>query len=348
MLRRQRGAAVNVAVPSSVAEVVTLVRDARENGIPLWFKGSGATPTPIEHTIVSTSGMSGIVDYRPDDLTVVVRCGTTLAELHEALRGRGHTAVLPETSSERTIGGVIASAASGYRRLRYGPTRDRVIGIRIVTGYGEVVHAGGQLVKNVTGYDIPRLITGSHGALGFIVDISLKLWPVPPAHRTVQVEDPGAVRMTLYQPTAALETETGGFVYVRGPQDPLLEGSAQEGYTWPSPLEEATVVAVNVPARLVSDAIDRVRDLGATRFVAQHGVGVVDAGWNEVGDAQILALRAWAESQGGSLVIHRSGSLGGLVSRWGAVPSTVGIQQRLKALFDPDRVCNPGVLPGGV
>jgi hypothetical protein len=98
----------------------------------------------------------------------------------------------------------------------------------------------------------------------------------------------------------------------------------------------------------VTEAVDRVSDLGAARFVAQHGVGVVDASWNEVAEAQLKDLRNWAEWVGGSLVIHRRGPLSGSLSAWGGVPSTLAIERRLKDLFDPDRVCNPGVLAGGL
>jgi len=297
-----------------VAEVVALIAEARESRRPLWFTGSGTATVPEEHTAVSTSRMTGIVDYKPDDLTVVVRCGTTLEELDETLQATGHSAVLPESSPGRTVGGVIASGASGYRRLRYGPTRDRVIGIKFVTGYGEVVNAGGQLVKNVTGYDIPRLMTGSYGALGFVAEISLKLWPLPTEPQTVQVEDPASARAALYQPTAVLETETGGFIYVPGPDDSPAGSSVSPGYDWPTPLEEEVAISVNTPARLVRDTIVRVRDLGADRYVAQHGIGVVDVGWRGVGESQILDLRAWTESHGGSLVLHRRGPLAGTVS----------------------------------
>jgi len=339
---------MNEATPSSIAEVAALIGDARDNGQSLWFAGSRSTPAPDGHTVVSTELLTGIVDYRPDDLTVVVRAGTTLGELDAILAVHRQTAVLPETAPNRTVGGVVASGASGYRRHRYGPTRDRVIGATIVTGYGEVVHAGGQLVKNVTGYDIPRLVTGSHGALGLIAEISLKLWPDDSVPRTLSVADPAEVRSQLYQPTAALETESGGFVYLSHAQPPPPDWSVSEGFDWPDPIDEPVVVGVNVPPRLVTEAVGHVRDIGATRFVAQHGVGVVDVGWNEIDESRIVGLRKWAESCGGSLVIHRRGPLDSSLSRWGRTPGSVDIQLRLKELFDPDRVCNPGVLPGGL
>ncbi len=337
-------------MPATTGELKAIISDARRSSDPLWFRGSGTVAAPGRSTVVSSEALKGIVDYKPDDLTIVVRAGTTLAELDRVLSERGHSAVLPETSHSRTVGGVVASGVSGYSRLRYGPTRDRVIGVTVVTGYGEIVHGGGQLVKNVTGYDMARLMTGSHGALGFITEISLKLWPIAMSRATVAVEDAGAAYTELYQPVAALEGESGGLVYLAGSdasvasQVEVIGGTLLGGFTWPEPLDEDAIVAVNVPPRLVSEAIDRVGSLGANRFVAQHGVGVVDAGWADVEDDHVVALRTWAEDNGGSVVIHRRGSLGVEVSKWGAVPGTIGVQRRLKHLFDPDRVCNPGVL----
>lgn len=339
---------MSVATPESVAEVADLIADARRTDTPMWFRGSGTVSAPTDHTVVSTEHFTGIVDYKPDDLTVVVRGGTTLGELEEVLAEYRQTAVLPETALSRTVGGVVASGTSGYRRLRYGPTRDRVIGVTIVTGYGEVIHGGGQLVKNVTGYDIPRLMTGSHGALGFVAEISLKLWPSASEPLTLRVTDPEMVRRDLYQPIAVLETEKGGSVYASGPVTSDHIESEADGFVWPEMMDSQVMVAINVPASLVGDAVGRARELGAVRFVAQHGIGVVDVGWDAVTDAEIHDLRTWAESAGGSVVIHRSGPLGDSLSRWGEPPDDIGIQTRLKDLFDPDRVCNPGVLPGGI
>ncbi len=333
---------MSTARPVSTDDVLELIAHARDATEPMWFTGSGTVSVPEGHTVVDTKGMTGIVDYRPDDLTVVVRCGTTLEQLDEVLREHAHTAVLPETEPNRTVGGVVASGSSGFRRLRYGPTRDRVIGATIVTGYGEVVQAGGQLVKNVTGYDLPRLATGSYGALGFIADVSLKLWPIPKGRRTVQVDDVAGARLARYQPIAALETEVGGYLHVSDP-----DGS-DDGFSWPTPLVGDTILALNVPPSHATDAVGRVRGTGANRFIAQHGVGVIEAGWESVDGDVVIGLREWSESIGGSLVVHRHGGGGASVSRWGADPASVAIQQRLKHLFDPDGVCNPGALPGGV
>jgi FAD/FMN-containing dehydrogenase len=341
LLRRTGLAAMNAIEPESAADVVAAIQQARGSRRPLWFKGSGTTNPPDDTTVVSTRLMKGVVDYKPDDLTVVVRAGTTLSELESVLSDHGHSGVLPETAGYRTVGGVIASGASGYGRLRYGPTRDRVIGVTLVTGYGEVVHGGGQLVKNVTGYDLPRLVTGSHGSLGCIAEVALKLWPEPANATTVKVENIAEARLAAYRPLAAIETEDGGFLYESGHSD------SESELRWPKPIAEVVHVALNVPPRLVPDGVQRVRDGGASRFTAQHGVGVVEAGWSDAPKETVAELREWAESEGGSVELVRgSGAI--QIPRWGAPPDSVDIQQRMKELFDPDRVCNPGVLPGGV
>ncbi|NIV25710.1 MAG: FAD-binding protein, partial [Gemmatimonadetes bacterium] len=105
---------------------------------------------------------------------------------------RGQTAVLPETPGSGTVGGAIASGASAWRRLRYGPIRDRVLETVMATGDGRVVKAGGRLVKNVTGFDIPRLATGSYGSLGVIGQVCLKLWPTGTRFAGVPADDAAA------------------------------------------------------------------------------------------------------------------------------------------------------------
>ena len=282
---------MSVATPESTADVVDLITDARLTGLPLWFTGSGTSPVPDGHTVVSTSKLMGIVDYKPDDLTVVVRCGTTLTELDAVLSEHGHTAVLPEAAGDRTVGGVVASGASGYRRLRYGPTRDRVIGATIVTGYGEIVHAGGQLVKNVTGYDLPRLMTGSRGALGFISDVSLKLWPIPKGRRTVSVANVADARVEAYQPIAALETEAGGFLHI---SDSACE---DEGFSWPDPMTEEVVRVINIPPRLVPEAVARIKTSGATRFAPTPCWAT-----NLVAPEALMRATASGTSRGGTLI----------------------------------------------
>jgi glycolate oxidase FAD binding subunit len=342
-----------VVEPRSASDVVEVVRAASEHGVGITTVGSASTVHETDADVaVVTSGLAGVIDYQPDDLTIVVGAGTTLGDLADVLADRNLSAVLPETAPQRTIGGVVASGASGYRRLEYGPTRDRVLEVTMVTGYGEVVRAGGRLVKNVTGYDLSRLATGSLGSLGIIVSVCFKLWPVAQRRTTITVDDAASALLEAYRPVAALETDAGSMLYLQGDPTTIdeqidhLAGDPIDGFTWPKPVDSPVRMAMSVPPRVLADALGEVRGVGVDWFVAQHGVGVIDIGVETFDGDMVDRLRNWAESRGGTLVV----SAPNLTSRqrWGMPPNTIDIQRRLKELFDPQGVCNPGVLPGGL
>src|SRR5262249_31184397 len=126
---------------------------------------------------VEVAAPAGIVRYEPDDLTVTVGAGTTFAEVDAALAEHGQECPLDPRDPAATIGGIVATGLSGVRRLRHGPLRDHVLEIRFVTGDGRVVKGGGPTVKNVTGYDLPRVFVGSYGTLGVLVQLTLRCRP---------------------------------------------------------------------------------------------------------------------------------------------------------------------------
>jgi glycolate oxidase FAD binding subunit len=348
------GVEATIAVaPSSVADIARVIALAAAHGASIVPVGSGSTLAGSTADIVlSTHRLSGIIDYQPDDLTVVVGAGTPLVDLEVELGERWHTAVLPESSPDRTVGGVVASAASGYRRLKYGPTRDRVLEVTMATGYGEVVRGGGRLVKNVTGYDLPRLVTGSLGSLGIIGSVCLKLWPAPPHRVTVAVEDPREALLSVYKPVAILESAGGSFAYLEGDEATVslqvaaLGGSESSGFTWPQTSTTPATGSLRVPARHVAAGVALIGEIDTEWFVAQHGVGILDFGLAAVEPEPLDRVRRWAESRGGALVITSPGLTA--LERWGAPPSSFPIQKRMKNLFDPSGVCNPGALPGGL
>ena len=342
-----------VVAPPSVTDIARVIAVAASHGASIVPFGSGSTLKGSTADIaLSTHRLAGIIDYQPDDLTVVVGAGTRLVDLEAELAERWHTAVLPERVPDRTVGGVVASGASGYRRLKYGPTRDRVLEVTMATGYGEVVRGGGRLVKNVTGYDIPRLVTGSLGSLGIIGSVCMKLWPTPPHRVTVTVDDPAAALPVLYKPVAILESNTGSFVYLEGDETTVnqqvaaLSGVESRGFTWPDKLATQVTAALSVPARHVAAGVELAGILEPEWFVAQHGVGVIDVGLATVDDEPLDRVRRWAEARGGSLVVTGPGLTSS--ERWGTPPSTLPILKRMKQLFDPSGVCHPGALPGGL
>lgn len=343
-----------VVAPGSVESAAAIMDVASEHGlgVRIWGGGQHQPPNPSASDIVmSTSRLTSILFYEPDDLTVTVEPGVTLSQLEERLDQHGQTAVLPETSGSATVGGVVAVAASPYRRLRFGPVRDRMLGVVLATGDGRVVHGGGNVVKNVTGYDLPRLATGSLGALGLIGRVTLKLWPEPIASATVTVGDAGEALDRSYRPLAVLQAQTTATVYLAGPSAQLeseieaLEGDAESGLRWPARPEADFLATLRVPPAATADAVGRLDP--SWSFLAEHGVGLITIGSDEPPMEQLPELRDWVESLGGALVMERSSEPLD-IDRWGTPPSTIDLQRRMVAAFDPIRISNPGVLPGDI
>jgi glycolate oxidase FAD binding subunit len=150
--------------------------------------GWGAPPRQID-ILLSTSRLNAVVAHRHGDLTATIQAGATLGDVNRALAQHGQWIPLDAPSAERaTIGGLVATNDSGPRRHRYGAPRDLIIGIEFARADGRLAKGGGIVVKNVAGYDLPRLLTGSFGSLGVIITATFKLYPVTAASRTLVVE----------------------------------------------------------------------------------------------------------------------------------------------------------------
>ncbi len=177
--------------PGSLEEVATVIGLAAESDVPVvpWGGGTAASvgmPAARAGLVLGLRRLARLVEHEPGDLTVTVEAGMTIAVLQAALRGRGQWLSLDPADAERaTLGGVLAANASGPRRHLYGTARDLLIGVTVVTADAAVVKGGGKVVKNVAGYDLPKLFIGSYGTLGVIVEATLKLRPVPDDERLV-------------------------------------------------------------------------------------------------------------------------------------------------------------------
>ena len=177
--------------PATEAELAEIVRGA--NG-PLVLRGGGTRGLgSAVGEVLETGGVSGITLYEPGALTLVVRAGTPVAEVEAALASERQRLAfeVPDmrgllgTRGESSIGGVIAANASGPRRVQAGAARDFCLGVRFVDGRGEVIKNGGRVMKNVTGYDLVKLLAGSRGTLGCLTEVSLKVLPVPEVQATL-------------------------------------------------------------------------------------------------------------------------------------------------------------------
>ncbi len=178
-------APAHVAAPRSRDEAVEVIRQAAERGEALVSYGGGTQietgwPPRAGWTALSTAHLNGVVDYQPDDMTLTVEPGITLAEVERILRERNQFLPLNPPLPERaTVGGTIAAAAAGPWQAGWGTPRDWVIGCRVLGADGKEVRGGGQVVKNVAGYDLPKLYTGSYGTLGLITEVTFKVMPWP-------------------------------------------------------------------------------------------------------------------------------------------------------------------------
>ena len=170
--------------PESEADLAAIVVSA---DTPFHVHGGGTRPIggPTNGTPLSTSRLSGIELYEPGSLTLVVRAGTPVAEIESTLAAENqrlafepmdHRGLLA-TTGEPTIGGVIGANVSGPRRIQAGAARDFLLGVRFVDGTGQVIRNGGRVMKNVTGYDLVKLLAGSYGTLGILTEVALKVLP---------------------------------------------------------------------------------------------------------------------------------------------------------------------------
>jgi len=174
------------------------VRAASGRNAPLRLRGGGTKDfygQALEGEVLDTRAYSGIVAYEPSELVITARCGTPLAEVEAAMRERGqHLAFeaphYAQFGSAATVGGAVAAGLSGPGRQSAGALRDFVLGTKVMDGRGEVLSFGGQVMKNVAGYDVSRLMAGSLGTLGIILEVSLKALPLPVAEATLRLELP--------------------------------------------------------------------------------------------------------------------------------------------------------------
>ena len=180
--------------PDSEAALAEIVKSANA---PLSVKGGGTRGMRAEGADLSVSALKGISLYEPGALTLVAQAGTPIKEIDRALSAEGqrlafepmdHRTLLG-TKGAPTIGGVMAANISGPRRIQGGAARDHALGVRFVDGTGAIVKNGGRVMKNVTGYDLVKLMAGAHGTLGVLTEVSMKVLPIPETQATLMLRN---------------------------------------------------------------------------------------------------------------------------------------------------------------
>jgi FAD/FMN-containing dehydrogenase len=286
--------------------------------------GLGGPPAAGTREVVAPSG---VVVHEPAEMVVRVRAGTTVAELSAALGTSSQMVPLDPALPERaTVGGVLAAGQSGPRRLRYGPLRDTVLEAHFVSAAGRLIKAGGPVVKNVSGYDLCRLLVGSLGTLGLLAEVVLRCQPVPAASSWYQAGglDPFVLAARLYRPSSILWDGGETWVLLEGdPADVADQARAVLGASvQPSEVGPPWVSGTQSSARL-SLAAGQLRQLprspGGPAWWAEVGVGTVHTD-EPAGLAAALSLA------------------------WPPVPSpaVVALNQAVKDRFDPSGRLNPG------
>lgn len=175
----------------------------------------------VDSTARLVSAPTGIVDYSPEEMTVTVRAGTTVAELHAELASQGQRSALPDRvgpEGRGTVGGALAAGENDIRSLGRGMLRTSLLQIRYISAEGRLISSGGPTVKNVSGFDLPRLMVGSLGTLGLFAEAIIRTNPIPPVSRWLKSErcDPSAVQRTLLAPSAVLWDGASTWVQLEG------------------------------------------------------------------------------------------------------------------------------------
>jgi glycolate oxidase FAD binding subunit len=349
---------VDAALQTLRARVI----DAQAAGAALRLRGAGTKDFYGEHCdgeILDLRGYRGVIDYEPSELVLRARCGTPLSEIESLLAQRHQYLGFepPAFGADPTIGGVIAAGLSGPQRARAGAARDFVLGTALLAIDGELMHFGGNVIKNVAGFDLSRLLCGSLGIFGPILEVSLKVLPLPRAQQTLCFEMTADEAVRAFNQWAGQALPIGACAWVDGLAWVRLCGAesalraagerlggelleAQTAMIWWRSLRDQThaffrdaqvLWRLSVPANAPPVLADRGQLFewgGALRWCAQ--------------DLPASVMRQQAIAVGGTAMHWRGGVAGQRFHPLSAAVS--GIHRQLKLRFDPQRIFNRGRL----
>ncbi|HEY0178385.1 MAG TPA: glycolate oxidase subunit GlcE [Dokdonella sp.] len=343
------------------AELAERVRDAAARRAPLRLRGSGSKDflgPRGDGDALDLRAHAGIVRYAPDELVLTARAGTRLADVEAALAEHGQMLGFepPHFGADATLGGTLAAGLSGPRRASAGASRDFVLGLRLLDGRGETLRFGGEVMKNVAGYDVSRLMIGAFGTLGAILEASLKIVPKPRAERTLALEldAPAALdrlRAWAQRPLPiSASAIVGGRLYLRlSGADAAVRAAALE--LGGDPLDDADAPWTSLREHTHAFFADprplwRLSTAPAAPLAAPAGALLVEwhgaQRWLKT-DAAAADVRAAAAAAGGHATRFRADAPGDDAFH-PLPPALLALHRRLKATFDPHAVLNRGRL----
>jgi glycolate oxidase FAD binding subunit len=343
------------------------VRDAHDARTPLAIRGGGTKSFyggAVDGEPFDTREYAGIVDYEPTELVVTACAGTPLADVERALAASGQMLAFepPHYAPGATIGGAIATGLSGPRRPYAGAVRDHVLGVRVIDGRGALLAFGGRVMKNVAGFDVARLVTGSLGTLAVVAEASLKCLPVPRAESTLAFEASGDEAIRRVNEWGGKPLPLSGTCWIGGRLFVRLSGAAPAVEAAIARLGGEIVDAASAPWAGVRDhthpffaaagdgaPLWRLSVRPTAPYADLGGESLVEWGgalrWLVAPRAEPAKLRAWAKEAGGHATLFANGDRS--ISIFHPLPPALaGLHARLKAEFDPHGILNPGRMPG--
>lgn len=343
------------------------IRAAAASGTAVCIRGGGSKDfygrQPVGE-ILATAGYGGIVSYEPSELVVTVRAGTRLTDLEAELAGRNQMLAFepPRFGADSTVGGCVAAGLAGPRRAAVGGVRDFVLGARIIDGRGEVQRFGGEVMKNVAGYDVSRVLAGSLGTLGLIVEVSLKVLPRPVAEATLRFEMDEAAALHQLNAWGGQPLPISASVWRDGVLELRLSGAAAAvgaaiarlgGEPVPAPVADALWAGLRDQRDDFfggDEALWRLSMPSDALAVQLAGAQLVEWGGAQRWLRSKLPagqIRARVAELGGHAVMFRHGDRSGEVFHPLPAP-LMALQRSLKNAFDPAGILNPGRLYAGL
>jgi glycolate oxidase FAD binding subunit len=371
------------AAPADAQQAAEVLRFADEHGLAVGVEGAGSklgwiNPGRTDLRVL-THRMSTMREHTWQDMTCTVEAGCTWQAMQTALAEHGqHVALDPLLPEKATVGGVVAANDSGALRLRYGGLRDLVIGMTLVLADGTIARSGGKVVKNVAGYDLPKLLCGSFGTLALITEVTFRLHSIARHTASLTVtaataEPLGKLLLLLLDSqfsiqSMQLRTDAAGFALdIRVAARPEVLSSQQDGLA--SVAESMGLVAQASSARVwaareelfapsafvfkatmlpteIVAAAQAIQELGGNAVV--QAVGILTGSLPSFSFPHRLAdLRARLEAAGGSLTVLQAPSETDF-DRWGTLPGSLPLIRAVKQQFDPHGILNPGRFLGKI
>ncbi len=382
--------------PSDERALSELLCWAAQGRVPLELTGAGSKrglgrPVQAAGTL-DLSGLRGVTLYEPNELVMRARAGTPLAEItallaehrqHLAFEPADYGALLGGASGQGTIGGLFATNLSGPRRLAAGAGRDHILGVSCVSGRGEVFKAGGRVVKNVTGFDLPKLLAGSFGTLAAMTEITFKVMPAPDSGRTLLVRGLSDINANRLM-TRALQSphEVSGAAHLPGSVTAIrVEGAApsvvhrcqalrrdladglptEELQTtasaefWREVRDVTALAGAAIVWRLLPPPASAARLVAAitvtqeVRAVYDRGGGLVWLAVTAPDAAADTVRRAIAATGGIATLVRAPADIRAHVPVFQPLPEPLRkLSERVKEAFDPQRILNPGRMYAGM